>query len=98
MLELIVWCIVFSTVTGIVLVVHYWYDLIRQRDTYTRGDLVDFLHIYREQLGLLTSHGSAVMSYAALGIGVLVAWLLTLFGGLVSPNSSPAPDFAGAEI
>ncbi len=98
MLEIIVWIILFSFFSGIVLVLHYWATLLREKDQYTREELVDFLQIILKQIQVLTSHGSPGLNYMALGAGIGAAWLLTLFGGLVSPNSSPSPDHAGAEM
>ena len=95
MFGFIIWCVIFPILAGIVLIVQYWADLIRSRDQYTRDELVDLAHILPEQLDRLTGTRDRAMS---LFLGVGAAWLLTLFGGLVSPDVSPAPDYASGQI
>lgn len=98
MLGLIVWLIVFGIMFGVVLIVQYWSQLIRSRDQYTRDDLIDFAHIVPQQLDLLLGTRDRATSILGLVLGIGSAWLLTLFGGLVSPDVSPAPDHASGQV
>ncbi|GIX41039.1 MAG: hypothetical protein KatS3mg129_0772 [Leptospiraceae bacterium] len=94
---IIVWLILFSILLWIVLVVSYWEKLIRSKDTYTREELVYFHKIYDIQLRKMNPNHS-ILGYIAFLTGILIAWCLTLLGGLISPDSGPEPDFASNEM
>lgn len=96
--ELIVWSIVFFFFLSAVIVVHYWYDLLRTRDQYRREELIDLQRIIQDRFFDLMGRGDAVMNYAGLGVGVGVAWVLTLLGGLFSPGHPSIVDHATDQI
>ncbi len=99
MLEFVVWLVLFTVVGGIVLFVRYWYELINRRDSYTRDELVDFVFILVEELKRLTTRsGETAYNYGALVFGIASAWVLTLFGGLVSPGTAGMPDHASSQV
>ncbi|MBI3395557.1 MAG: hypothetical protein HY042_06970 [Spirochaetia bacterium] len=99
MLEIIVWVILFSIFAGIVLVLNYWANLFRSQEQYTRDELLDFVRIIMDQIQRLTTqHGNPALNFGSLACGIGAAWLLTLFGGLVSPAAPPHPDHASAQI
>jgi len=98
MLELIVWACAFSFLMGAVLVLHYWYNLFQSRDQYSREEILDILTILKEQIQRLTGSQEISLVGTAIFAGVITAWILALFGGLVSPDSSTAPDHAEAEM
>ncbi len=98
MVEIIVWIILYFFLSGAVLVVHYWYNLFQSREQYTRDEILDFMRIIQDQIQKLTASGDRGLNFISIFVGVVTAWILTLFGGLVSPNSSLAPDHAEAEM
>lgn len=98
MLDVFVWLILFLLFSGLALLFHYWYELISGREEYTRNELVGFAKILPGQFKKLTEQGDKILNFISLGVGIIVAWLLTLFGGLVSPDVSRAPDFASDQI
>jgi hypothetical protein len=94
-LELFVWAILFMITSGIVLVLNYWFKLFQAKDEYRREEILDFVTILRTELEILTARGEPLLNYAGLGLGVATAWLLTWFGGLMSPDASAlTPDHA----
>lgn len=98
-LELIVWLILLSICGGIALVFDYWLQLFRRKDSYDREELIDFVYILQRQFELLTSRGDATLNYLGLVSGLGVAWLLTLFGGLLSPDQTAmSPDHAENQV
>lgn len=98
MIELIVWLILFSFLSGAILTVRYWYDLAREKNTYDREELIDFPSIIQNQLKRLTNVSDPSLSFLAIGLGMGIAWGLALFGGLVSPDRTGAPDYAEGEM
>ena len=98
MFGFVIWCVLFPILTGIVLVVQHWSFLIRTRDQYSRDELVGLAQILPAQLERLTGVRNRGTNILGFFLGVTAAWLLTLFGGLVSPDVSPAPDYASGQI
>lgn len=98
-MEIIVWVILFSILMGVVLVVQYWADLMRQKESYTREELLDFIRIIPDRLQKLAGKDELAMAIAALAAGIVAAWLLTLLGGLFSENVvADVPDHAEAGV
>lgn len=97
-IELFVWVILFGIFAGVVLVLDYWGHLLREQETYSRDELIDFYRIIMRQFENLTGRGETGLNYLALGGGIAVAWVLTLFGGLLSPDITMAPDYAEDQI
>jgi hypothetical protein len=94
-MEIIVWIVVFNILMGIVLVVQYWAELVRAQESYTRDELLDFLHIIPERLKRLARDEELGLGIGSLIAGIAAGWLLTLLGGLFSENiSADVPDFA----
>ena len=94
-MEIIVWIVLFNILMGIVLVVQYWSELVRGQETYTRDELLDFLHIIPERLKRLARDEDLGLGIGALVAGIAAGWMLTLLGGLFSENiSADVPDFA----
>lgn len=98
MAEFVIWLVLFGLLASGVLIIHYWYSLIQHRDSYSRADLVDFGAILNQQLHRLIGKRDVPLGYGALAVGAGIAWFLTLLGGLVSPDTTSAPDFASASI
>ncbi len=98
MLGFIVWCVIFPVLTGIVLVVQYWANLLRNQDRYSREELVDFAAILPAQLDRLIGRQNRGTNILGIVSGAVAAWFLTLFGGLVSPDVTPSPDYAAGQI
>lgn len=96
--ELVVWLIFFGFFLGAILVVHYWYDLLRTRDQYRREELIDIGRILQDRFLDLMGRGDALMNYAGLLVGVAVAWLLTLIGGFFSQSQPGMADHASGQI
>ncbi len=98
-MEIIVWVILFSILMGVVLVVQYWAELVRAKETYTRDELLDFLHIIPERLQRLARKEELGLAIGALGAGIAAGWVLTLMGGLFSENViKDVPDHAEAGV
>lgn len=94
-MEIIVWIVLFNILMGIVLVVQYWSELVRSQESYTRDELLDFLHIIPERLKRLARDEDLGLGIGSLLAGIGAGWLLTLLGGLFSENiSADVPDFA----
>lgn len=98
MLELLIWIILYSILTGIVVMVRYWYALFQDKDRYRRSELIDFPTILTDEFLAFLKKPDIMYSAMALGAGIAVAWLLALFGGLVSPGTARIPDFASNEM
>ncbi len=92
-----VWFILFFILFWIVMVVSYWEKLIRSKDIYSKEELVYFHKILLEQLEKMNPKHS-ILGYIAFFFGIIVAWFLTLFGGLISPDTGIEPDFASNEM
>ncbi len=99
-IEIIVWLTIFAIFAGVILVLDYWGGLVRSKDTYTRDELLNFMDILLRQVERLTGRrGDPGPAYIMFGAGILIAWVLTLFGGLLSPNVMPhAPDHAENQV
>jgi hypothetical protein len=93
----LVWIILFFILFWVVIVVSYWEKLLRSKDVYTREELIYFLQIFDIQLRKMNPEHS-ILGYIMFSFGVLIAWLLTLFGGLISPDTGPEPDYASNEM
>ncbi len=96
--ELIVWSIFLFFFLSAVIVVHYWYDLMRSRDQYRREELIDFQRIIQDRFFDLMGRGDTAMNYAGLATGIGLAWFLTMLGGLFSPGHPSIPDHATDQI
>ena len=97
-IELLVWSTLLCIFAGVILVLDYWGHLLREQDSYRRDELIDFYRILLRQFESLTARGDTALSYASIGAGIAVAWALTLFGGLLSPDITMAPDHAEDQI
>lgn len=97
-IELLVWATIFGIFVGVILVLDYWGHLLREQDSYTRDELIDLYRIILRQFENLTARGDSSLNYLSLLGGVAVAWILTLFGGLLSPDITVAPDHAEDQI
>lgn len=98
-LEILVWATLLIIFAGVILILDYWGHLLREQESYTRSELVDFYRIYLRQIENLTSaRGDTGINYMAIGAGIAVAWALTLFGGLLSPDVTAATDHAEDQI
>lgn len=98
MLDILVWVILFSIFAGIVLVVHYWYELFLQKDRYNREELLNIPQIIQDQLLHLTDGRDRMLQFAGIGVGIGIGWCLTWIGGFFSPNVGPEPDWASAQM
>ena len=96
MLEFFVWIILFSILAGCVIVVRYWIDLLRSKDSYDRDELVNFLNIILTELQHLSPSG--ISGYAAAACGIGLAIVLTTLGGLLSPDIGPEPDWTTSQM
>lgn len=94
MLDFVVWLIIFLIICAVILVFCYWVHLFGTRDSYDRGELIDFYNIIMGELTRLTGSVDSISSWVAMGLGLAVAWLLTLFGGWISPAAAGIPDYA----
>ncbi|MCS7205152.1 MAG: hypothetical protein NZ853_05605 [Leptospiraceae bacterium] len=94
---LLVWIILFLVLLWLVMVISYWEHLLRQKDIFTRQELIDFKNILFFQLQKMNPHHS-LMGYITFFLGIVNAWLLTLLGGLISPDTGPEPDFTTDEM
>jgi hypothetical protein len=97
-IEILVWAALLGIFAAVVLVLDYWGRLLRQQDSYSRDELVDFYRIILRQVEALTGRGDSGLNYLSLAAGVGMAWLLALFGGVLSPDVSLAPDHAEDQI
>jgi hypothetical protein len=97
-IEILVWTTLLGIFASVVLVLDYWSHLLREQDSYTRDELVDLYRINLRQFENLTGRGETSLNYLALLAGIAVAWALTLFGGLLSPDVTLAPDHAEDQI
>jgi len=92
MLELFVWFILFLLLTGGVSLVYHWIELFRLKEEYTRDELTDLRSILLYRFRTITGESTAGTILS--GAGVVVAWGVIAFGGLVSPDVTAAPDYA----
>ena len=98
MLDILVWVILFSIFSGIVLVVHYWYELFTRKDRYGRDEILNIPQIIQDQLMHLTDGRDRLLQFAGIGVGIAIAWCLTWVGGFFSPDVGPEPDWASAQM
>ena len=98
MLDILVWVILFSIFAGIVLVVHYWYELFRRKDRYGREEILNIPQIIQDQLMHLTDGRDRLLQFAGIGVGIALGWCLTWVGGFFSPDVGPEPDWASAQM
>jgi hypothetical protein len=97
-MEIIIWVLLFNWLMGVVLTVQYWAELIRSKESYTRDELLDFIKIIPDRLKRLAG-SDLVSSIGAFFMGIVVAWLLALLGGLFSEHvASGVPDHAQGSI
>ncbi|MCB1175632.1 MAG: hypothetical protein KDK39_18805 [Leptospiraceae bacterium] len=94
MFDFFIWLVLFLIIAGIVLVLCYWVHLFTTRDNYERTELIDFYNIIMGELTRLTGERFQFGSGLALLAGAGMAWLLTLFGGWISPAVAAVPDYA----
>lgn len=94
MLEFVVWIILFVLLGAGTVLLRYWTDLLRRKDTYHRTELVDLVTILLQQLRLF----GAVPGYLAAVAGIVLAWGIVLLGGLLSPDVGPEPDWAASQL
>ncbi|MBI41873.1 MAG: hypothetical protein CMF59_19940 [Leptospiraceae bacterium] len=98
MLDILVWIILFSIFAGIVLVVHYWYELFRRKDRYGREEILNIPQIIQDQLMYLTDGRDRLLQFGGIGVGIAIGWGLTWVGGFFSPDVGPEPDWASAQM
>ena len=98
MLDILVWVILFSIFSGIVLVFHYWYELFTQKDRYGREEILNIPQIIQDQLLHLTDGRDRMLQFAGIGVGIALGWCLTWVGGFFSPDMGPEPDWASAQM
>lgn len=98
MLDILVWVILFSIFAGIVLVVHYWYELFTNKDRYGREEILNIPQILQDQLLHLTEGRDRLLQFAGIGVGIALGWCLTWVGGFFSPDMGPEPDWASAQM
>jgi len=97
-MEIIVWIVLFNWLVGVVLTLQYWAELFRSKESYTRDELLDFIHIIPDRLKRLAGDemGSSIMAFLT---GITGAWLLALLGGVFSEHvASGVPDHAQGSI
>lgn len=96
MLEIVTWVILFSILAGCVIMIRYWIDLLKIKDNYQRNELIDFPRIlWQETQSLSKEPTSAVVAAIS---GIILAFLLAMLGGLLSPDTGPEPDWASAAM
>ena len=96
MLELIVWIFLSIFLGSVTLLIRYWYTLLKNKEMVRRGELIDIKTILITEFKSLLALSST--GYPAMGIGAIIAWGIALFGGLVTPDTTMAPDFAEGRI
>lgn len=94
MIEFIIWLIFFFLMGAMVLTARYWMTLFQSKDQYSKNELLDLGNILMTQINRKLIKEEPVLNLLAYTLGAILAWILTLFGGLVSPNDTSAPDFA----
>ncbi|MBL8021840.1 MAG: hypothetical protein JNM27_19355 [Leptospirales bacterium] len=98
-MEIIVWIILFSILMGVVLVLQYWSELVRSKETYSRDELLDFLRIIPDRLKRLAGKEELGLAIMAIVSGIAVGWLLTLLGGVFAENvAADVPDHAEGSV
>jgi hypothetical protein len=95
-MEWFVWIILFLIMAGCVFVVHYWVNLLNEKDSYHREELIDFVTILRGELQALSPDGGSGYLAAAAGVGLAI--LLTQLGGIFSPDTGPESDWTASEM
>ncbi len=96
MIAWLVWIILLFILTVSVFILRYWVGLLREKDTYYRDELIDFRSILLRELQALSVDGHSGYMAAAAGLGLAI--LLTMLGGLLSPDTGPEPDWAASQM
>ena len=97
-LELVVWLAVFIPFTALLLLFNYWIYLFRTQDSYSREEIINVPKIVRIEFGRLLSGQDMFLRILSFSGGMLAVWALTLLGGFLSPDLSPAPDHAADQV
>lgn len=90
-MDFFVWLILFVLFSVLLPSMHYWGDLFAKKDSFTREELTDVREIMEMSFREIEDKPILIGLFAA---GSLLAWLVVLFGGLLSPDLSMASDFA----
>lgn len=90
-LELFVWLILYAILQCILFFVTHLLELFESKDEYTKSELTDLRSILLSGLSRIVPNGMAAV---AMLVGIIASWLLVLFGGLMSPDTTPATDHA----
>ena len=97
-LEFLVWFAIFVFFIALLLLFNYWIYLFRTQDNFSREELVNAPVIIRTELGRLLGGQDRLLRILSFLWGMLGAWALTLLGGFLAPDLSPAPDHASDQV
>ncbi len=98
MIFLITYSILFILLLAGVSAFHYWTSLLTEKTTYTRLELLDPSLLLGTALKKIFPSGKTAPAGVSFLLGILLSVLFTWAGGLISPDRSDAPDFAGNEL
>ena len=98
MLEILVWFAIFATFMALLLLFNYWIYLFRTQDSFSREEIINVPRIVQVELGRLLGGQDMPLRVLSFLGGIFVAWALTLLGGFLSPDLSPAPDYASDQV
>jgi hypothetical protein len=91
---IILFLLLFLTLTSL----HYWNDLLSEKTTVTRLELLDPTVLIGFALNKIVPSQNTAASVVSFLISFVFAFFLLWLGGLVAPDRSDSPDFAGNEI
>ncbi len=83
---------------SLLLLVNYWVDLFANQESYNRHELIDLVGILRQEMGRLLGGEDSHLRLASFLAGTFLALVLTLLGGLLSPDLDAAPDYASDQF
>ena len=98
MAEFIVWIIHFTLFGGAVIFITYWIRLLQNKEELHRKELIDFFDIIKKESQKLFPRPFIPAGYITFLFGIIIAWLLVLLGGAVSPTVGSLPDYASSEL
>ena len=97
-LEIIIWVFFYTCFFSFILLLYYWINLFRYKDTYTKEEIFSIVPILKQEYERFFPYSSEASHFLSIGLGIAFAWLLTFLGGILSPDLDNLPDYASSEL
>ncbi len=96
--DFFIWILCFLFFNLVILLLNYWTFLFSSQEKFSKGELIGIPSILRQEIKRLLGGEYSWIRCLNFFFGVLTSWILTLLGGLFSPDSGNIPDHASAEV